>query len=81
METEEKDLKTEVREKVSGYISAGFGLVAGLAWNDAIKEFIETVFPQSGNTLVAKFSYAVIVTVLAVIVTVYFVRLIKKTHV
>jgi len=80
MDTGQENIQSEVREKVSGYISACFGLVAGLAWNDAIKELIETVFPQSGNTLIAKFGYAVLLTVIAVVVTVYFVRLLKKTH-
>lgn len=74
----EQDIHAEAREKISGYISAGFGLVAGLAWNDAIKELIETFFPNTSNTLVAKFGYAILVTLLAVIVTVYFVRLLKK---
>ena len=54
-----------------GYIIAAFGLVAGLAWNDAIKALIEYLFPLSQNTLFAKFGYAVLVTVLAVLATTY----------
>ena len=36
-----KEFQQEVREKTFGYIVASFGLVAGLAWNEAIKAMIE----------------------------------------
>lgn len=52
--------------------TSGFGLVAALAWNSFIQEFvsnyIKKIFP-SGSGLVSLFLYAIIVTVLAVIVT------------
>ena len=35
------DLKSGMREKALTYIGGAFGLVAGLAWNDAIKELIQ----------------------------------------
>lgn len=64
-------LKNEVRTKLLGYITAGFGLVASLAWNEAIKEAITVVFPQDQNSLIAKFIYATIVTVIVVVVGYY----------
>lgn len=62
----ELDLKHEVQAKVVSYITAAFGLVAGLAWNEAIKALIEFSFPLSRNTLVAKFLYASLVTIVVV---------------
>lgn len=51
--------------------TSGFGLVAALAWNEAIqgfvKEFIEPRIPGSG--LLSKLIYALLVTGLAVLVT------------
>ena len=37
-------LRKEIKEKTIGYILAAFGLVAGLAWNEAIKSFIDQFF-------------------------------------
>jgi len=71
------ELNIEVRKKVAGYIIAGFGLVAGLAWNDAIKTFIEKYFSQDGNTIVAKFTYAFLITLLLVFISVYLAKLLK----
>ncbi len=54
--------------------TAGFGLVAALAWNDFIKTFINDYikpYTQSGSALVSQLIYVVIVTVLAVTVTYY----------
>lgn len=69
------NVKKEVRTKVVGYITAGFGLVAGLAWNDAIKSFIELIFPVQKNTVLIKFLYAAIITVFLVVITFYLVKL------
>ncbi len=71
------DLNMEIKKRVSGYILAGFGVVAGFAWNDAIKTFIEKYFPQDENTIVAKFIYALLVTLILVIVSVYLVKFLK----
>ncbi len=51
---ESLEIKTEVRQRTIGYIVAAFGLVAGLAWNEAIKALIEYLFPLSPNTLKVK---------------------------
>ncbi|HLD34421.1 MAG TPA: DUF5654 family protein, partial [Patescibacteria group bacterium] len=40
IKSEVTSVKQEIRNKVAGYIVAAFGLVAGLAWNDAIKALI-----------------------------------------
>jgi len=50
--------------------TSGFGLVAALAWNEAIKAFFTTFFPQPGGNLLVLFSYALFITTLVVIITV-----------
>ena len=70
-----QNFRREVRERTAGYVTAALGLVAGLAWNEAIKSLIEEIFPIGANTLAAKFAYAILVTVIVVVCTVYLGRL------
>jgi len=62
-----------VRGQVTIYIGTALGLVAGLAWNDAIKALIDSIYPADGG-IVAKFIYAIIVTFIVVLATVYLLR-------
>jgi hypothetical protein len=71
------ELEKEIREKTLGYIITSFGLVAGLAWNDAIKAFIERFFSDPGNGLKAKFLYAALLTIVMVAVSLYLSRIFK----
>ncbi len=73
---EKKVLQGAVRERTGEYLVAALGLVAGLAWNDAIKSLIEELFPIAKNTIVVKFGYAVLITVVVVIASVYIIRFI-----
>lgn len=59
-----KEAKKSILKRMIAYIGAGFGLVVGLAWNDAITFLIRTVFPDSVDTLVAKFIYAFLLTII-----------------
>lgn len=68
----------EVEERTIGYVVGAFGLVAGLAWNDAVKALIEFLFPLNANTVLAKFIYAGLVTLIVVIITGYLVRAARK---
>jgi len=68
----------EVRAKTATYIGTAFGLVAGLAWNDAIKALIESVFPLTRNTVAVKFLYAILVTVVVVVLIRYIDRIFNK---
>ena len=72
-----KSLKIEIVEKLSTLMAAGFGLVAALAWNDAIQTLFKTIFPTASN-VVAKFVYAGLITALVVIVTTRLARLADK---
>ena len=70
-------MKIEVIEKIAALITAAFGLVAALAWNDAIKAIFAVLFGEQG-TLIAMIIYAVIVTTLAVLATVWIGRVSEK---
>lgn len=65
------ELKREFQKKVIGYILAAFGLVAGLAWNEAIRSLIDYLFPLSQNSLLAKFIYAILITLVVVLAAAY----------
>lgn len=67
---EKKLLRIEILEKMTGLATAGFGLVAALAWNDAIKAIFDTYFPKNSSNISAQLIYAVVLTVLIVLVTV-----------
>lgn len=68
----------EIRQKTLGYILAGFGFVAGLAWNDAIKSLIDYLYPLPGDVLFSKFLYAFVVTVIVVLMGTYALRIFEK---
>ena len=69
--------KKEIIDKMSALITAAFGLVAALAWNDAIKAIFKEVF-GTPDQLAAQLSYAILVTVIAVIATIWIGRLAGK---
>jgi len=66
-------LKIEVLERMNSLAAAGLGLVAALAWNDAIQALFRDLF-GSASGLVAKFVYAALITSLVVVLTVYLSR-------
>ena len=75
---DEKDkIKREVKRQVLTYVTAAFGLIAGLAWNEAIKELIDYLFPIS-NSLLAKFVYAIVMTFVVILISLYLIKLFKK---
>ncbi|MDP3974862.1 MAG: DUF5654 family protein [Candidatus Jorgensenbacteria bacterium] len=77
LKREGANVRREARERAAQYLLAAFGLVAGLAWNEAIKALIEQLFPLAKNSLLAKFVYALIITFVVVFVSVYLVRIVK----
>jgi hypothetical protein len=70
-------MKKDVIEKVSALMIAAFGLVAALAWNDAIKAlFIGPCGTDGAGALCMLSSggpwvYAIFVTILAVLATIW----------
>lgn len=63
-----KETNKQVISQSAGFISSAFVLVAGLAWNDLIKDLISTYLP-TGSGLVSRLIYALAVTLIAVIIT------------
>jgi hypothetical protein len=70
-------VSSEVLDKLVELVTAAFGLVAALAWNTAIQELFNMIFPEAGD-LIAKFLYAVVITVIVVFVTIRLGRLTER---
>lgn len=70
-------LKGEVIEKIAALITAAFGLIAALAWNGAILAIFKVVFGTT-ETLPGMLVYAVLVTILAIVATIWIGRAAEK---
>ncbi len=68
-----KNVTKLIMETILGLITTAFAFVAGLAWNEAIQELINQ-FVGKGSALTGLFTYAIIVTIIAVVVTVILAR-------
>jgi ABC-type multidrug transport system fused ATPase/permease subunit len=79
MSDEEKPapLKHEILDKIAALVTAAFGLVAALAWNDAIKAVFKEVF-GTADAIGPMLLYAIIVTIIAVILTLIVARAAAK---
>ena len=73
----EPSVREQILDKMSALITAAFGLVAALAWNDAIKAIFKEIFGSS-DTLIPMVIYATIVTVIAVILTIIVARAVSR---
>ncbi|MFZ2303496.1 MAG: DUF5654 family protein [Minisyncoccia bacterium] len=75
LKNEGERITNEMRERSMTYIAGGLGIVVGLAWNEAIKSLIDYFYPlSSANSISAKFIYAIIITGVVVLVTMYIVK-------
>lgn len=63
-----------IMETILALITTAFAFVAGGAWNEAIT----AILPKEGNGIISLFIYAVVVTIIAVIVTVLLARVAAK---
>lgn len=78
------EFKLEVIQTFATLITAAFGLVAALAWNESIKSTIGVVFDNpiyagiGAGALAGLFVYAIVVTIIAVIFTIWIARSAKK---
>ena len=66
-----------IMETILALITTAFAFVAGEAWNSAIQKLIES-FVGTGDAVPSLITYAIIVTVIAVIVTVLIARIAGK---
>lgn len=76
------EFKVEALEAFAALITAAFGLVAALAWNDAIKTTINNFFDSTVEVSMGQFGalyfYAIIVTFIAVLFTIWIARASKR---
>ena len=70
-------MQKEVIEKIAALITAAFGLIAALAWNTAIQEIFRIIFGDQSGVLAMIF-YAVVVTIVAIVVTIMIGRAAEK---
>jgi len=81
---EVNEMKSEVVEKIAALITVAFGLVAALAWNDAIRAlFVGPCGTEGAGALCALSSggpwvYAIVVTVIAVLATIWIGKVAEK---
>jgi plasmid stabilization system protein ParE len=74
-------MKKEVIEKLAALITAAFGLVAALAWNDAIKSLFAGPCGTKGAGPLCSLSsgglwiYAIIITIIAVFAAIWIGRI------
>lgn len=72
----ETEPKKRVTQEIVGQMltlaTSGFGLVAALAWNSLVQDFVKeyvTKWLPSGSGIISQLIYALVVTTLAVFVT------------
>ena len=78
---ESQKIHVEVVKQMVTLSTSGFGLVAALAWNNFIQELVSNYIKKwlPGNSgVISLLIYALVVTVLAVVVTLQLSRLSQK---
>jgi ABC-type Mn2+/Zn2+ transport system permease subunit len=70
-------VRSDVLERIVTLVIAALGLIAALAWDEALRHVFEIMFGSTG-TLSEELSYAVIITVIAALISVYVGRSFKK---
>lgn len=70
-------LHVEILKSIATLMTTAFAFVAGLAWNGAIQELIG-LFLDKGSAVTGLLIYAVVVTIVAVVVTVFIARLLAR---
>lgn len=78
-----KHLTHAVAAQVVTLISTSFGLVAALAWNEAIKEYVnEFIKPYfaKGSGVISLFIYATAITIITVLITIQSTRILEKIN-
>jgi hypothetical protein len=66
MKNETKEVKSQVAGTISTLMTVAFGLIAALAWNNAIQAIILTILPK-GNGIMGLLIYAIVITIVAVL--------------
>jgi len=69
----EDPMKVIVLDKIAALVTAAFGLVAALAWNEAIKAIFKEIFGEA-DSIGPLLIYAIVVTIAAVVLTIIVAR-------
>lgn len=77
MKKQAEEVKGQVLQTIATLMTTAFGLIAALAWNEAIKAIILAYVPK-GDGITGLLIYAVIITIIAVIATIIIGRAIAK---
>jgi uncharacterized membrane protein YidH (DUF202 family) len=70
-------MKLEILDKIAALVTVAFGLVAALAWNGAIRAIFQHFFGTADSSP-AMLVYAVVVTIIAVLVAIWIARAVKR---
>ena len=79
----DKKLHVAILKQMVTLSTSGFGLVAALAWNNVIQDLVNSYikpYMPKGSTIISLLIYAILVTVLAVTVTLNLTRLSEKVE-
>lgn len=76
-EEKEEPMKVIILDKIAALVTAAFGLVAALAWNEAIKAIFKEIFGEA-ESIGPMLIYAIIVTIAAVILTIIVARAVSN---
>jgi hypothetical protein len=58
-------IHNKIKEQIRTLLTGALSLVAALAWNEAVKGLFEKIFGDASG-LIAKFLYAIVVTIIVV---------------
>ncbi|MCL4387006.1 DUF5654 family protein [Patescibacteria group bacterium] len=79
----DKKLHKELIKQMLTLATSGFGLVAALAWNSLIQEFVNSYvkkFLPNGSGIFSLLIYALVITILAVFITYQLSKLSEKIN-
>jgi len=77
----DQKIHVEIVKQMVTLSTSAFGLVAALAWNSVIQEFVNTYVKKwlpAGSGIISLLIYALIITVLAVLITVQLSKLSER---
>lgn len=78
---DDQKLHIEIVKQMVTLSTSGFGLVAALAWNSVIQEFVNSYVKKwlpVGGGIISLLIYALLITTLAVLVTIQLSKLSKR---
>lgn len=82
MSENKNKIHIEIVRQMLTLATSGFGLVAALAWNSLIQEFVNTYvrkwLPDDQSGMISLFIYAIVVTIMAVLITIQLTKVLER---